>query len=96
MLSAKQINPNLKIISRAKEETSYRKMKLAGANNVVLPDKIGGHHMVSLAVVSDLIIFLDNLSISGIVESMSAEQVSFENVCPNRKELPIKGLDIRQ
>ncbi|MGJ8667705.1 MAG: potassium channel family protein [Patiriisocius sp.] len=96
VLSARQINPGLKIISRATEETSYRKMKLAGADNVILPDKIGGDHMASLVVVPDLIEFLDNLSISGDDDSINVEQVSFENVCPSGKEQAIQDLDIRK
>lgn len=96
VLSARQINPGLKIISRATEETSYRKMKLAGADNVILPDKIGGDHMASLVVVPDLIEFLDNLSISGEKDSINVEQVSFEKVCPHNKELAIQDLDVRR
>lgn len=96
VLSARQINPKLKIISRATEETSYRKMKLAGADNVILPDKIGGDHMASLVVVPDLIEFLDNLSVSGSEDSINVEQVSFENVCPSGVEKAIIDLDIRQ
>jgi len=65
VLSARQINKDLKIISRATEETSYKKLKLAGADNVILPDKIGGDHMASLVVVPDLVEFLDNLTVSG-------------------------------
>lgn len=96
VLSARQINPELKIISRATEETSYRKMKLAGADNVILPDKIGGDHMASLVVVPDLIEFLDNLSISGDEDSINVEQVSFEQVCPSLHEQAIQDLDIRK
>jgi voltage-gated potassium channel len=96
VLSARQINPDLKIISRAIEETSYRKMKLAGADNVILLDKIGGDHMASLVVVPDLIEFLDNLSVSGSNDSINVEQVSFENVCPNGREQAIRDLSIRQ
>ena len=61
VLSARQINSELCIISRASQETSYNKLKMAGANNVILPDKIGGDHMASLVVVPDLIEFIDNL-----------------------------------
>ena len=96
VLSARQINPNLKIISRATEETSYRKMKLAGADNVILPDKIGGDHMASLVVVPDLIEFLDNLSISGDDDSINVEQVPFEKVCPSGEEMAIIDLDVRK
>ena len=53
VLSARQLNEKLKIISRASEITSYKKLKLAGADNVILPDKIGGEHMASLIVSPD-------------------------------------------
>ena len=51
VLSTRQINKNINIISRASQESSYEELKLAGANNVILPDKIGGDHMASLVVV---------------------------------------------
>jgi len=96
VLSARQMNKNLRIISRATEETSYNKLKLAGANNVIMPDKIGGDHMASLVVVPDLVEFLDNLSVSGEHDSINVEQVAFENVCPSGVEQAISDLDIRK
>lgn len=96
VLSARQINPDLKIISRATEESSYQKLKLAGANNVIMPDRIGGDHMASLIVVPDLVEFLDNLTVSGEQDSINVEQVAFENVCKDGVELPIKQLDLRK
>ena len=96
VLSARQINKNLKIISRATEESSYKKLKLAGADNVIMPDKIGGDHMASLVVVPDLIEFLDNLSVSGKNDSMNVEQIPFEKVCPDGIELAIYDLDVRK
>ncbi len=85
VLSARQINKNLKIISRATEETSYQKLKLAGADNVIMPDKIGGDHMANLVVTPDLVEFLDNLSVSGEQDSINVEQIPFEKVCPDEK-----------
>lgn len=96
VLSARQLNKNLKIISRASEETSYKKLKLAGADNVIMPDKIGGEHMASLVVVPDLVEFLDNLSVSGEHDSMNVEQVSFEKICPKGIEQAIMDLDLRK
>ncbi|HBY69298.1 MAG TPA: potassium channel protein, partial [Flavobacteriaceae bacterium] len=96
VLSSRQINPTLKIISRASEETSYQKLKLAGANNVVMPDKIGGDHMANLVVTPDLVEFLDNLSVSGEKDSINVEQIPFENVCPDGIEKAILDLDIRK
>ena len=72
VLSARQINKDLKIISRATEETSYKKLKLAGADNVIMPDKIGGDHMASLVVVPDLVEFLE---IGKDSQSLSLEQI---------------------
>jgi len=96
VLSARQMNKDLVIISRASEETSYKKLKLAGANNVIMPDKIGGEHMASLVVVPDLVEFLDNLSVSGENDSMNVEQIPFEKVCPDGKEQAISELDLRR
>ena len=96
VLSARQLNKDLKIISRATEETTLKKLKLAGANNVIMPDRIGGDHMASLVVTPDLIEFLDNLSVSGDDDSMNVEQVPFSKVCPEGKEMAIKDLDLRK
>ncbi len=96
VLSARQINNNLRIISRAAEETSYKKLKLAGADNVIMPDRIGGDHMASLVVVPDLVEFLDNLTVSGEEDSINVEQIAFEKVCADGKELAITDLDLRK
>lgn len=65
VLSARQMNKDLFIISRASQATSVRKLEFAGANKVIMPDKIGGDHMASLVVMPDLITFMDQLSIEG-------------------------------
>lgn len=96
VLSARQLNRTLKIISRASEETSYKKMKLAGADDVIMPEKIGGDHMASLVVVPDLVEFLGNLTVSGEQDSINVEQIPFEKICPSGQELAIKDLDIRK
>jgi voltage-gated potassium channel len=96
VLSARQINEKLKIISRATEETSSRKLKLAGADNVIMPDKIGGDHMASLVVVPDLVEFLDNLTVSGEEDSINVEQIPFEKICPDGREPAIMDIDLRQ
>ncbi|QIE59057.1 potassium channel protein [Rasiella rasia] len=96
VLSARQMNSNLKIISRATEDTSFQKLKLAGADNVILPDKIGGDHMANLVVTPDLVEFLDNLAVSGSGDSINVEQIPFEKVCSNGEEKAIKELDIRK
>lgn len=95
VLSARQIKKDLRIISRASQETSYEKLKLAGANNVILPDRIGGDHMASLVVVPDLIEFIDNLAIVGET-NINIEEISAEKLYDvNKHERTIKDLDLR-
>jgi len=65
VLSARQYNKNATLISRASNDTSERKLKIAGANNVIMPDKLGGDHMASLVVSPDIIEFVDKLSLDG-------------------------------
>ncbi|WP_034059962.1 potassium channel family protein [Lacinutrix jangbogonensis] len=95
VLSARQLNKDACIISRASEETSYQKLKLAGANNVILPDRIGGDHMASLVVVPDLIEFIDNLSIGGN-ENVNIEEIDVDKLYNTSGKLKtIKDLDLR-
>ncbi len=94
VLSARQINKGLKIISRASQDASYKKIRLAGADNVIMPDRIGGDHMASLVVVPDLIEFLDNLSIVG-KKSINIEEVSFEDMFDDQKERTIRTIEMR-
>lgn len=94
VLSARQINKKIGIISRASQESSYKKLKLAGANNVIMPDKIGGDHMASLVVMPDLVEFLDNLSILDD-NKVNVEEVAIEAITSNGGLQTIKDLDFR-
>jgi len=47
-LATREISPTINIISRASEEANISKMKLAGANNVIIPEDIGGSYIASL------------------------------------------------
>lgn len=59
VLTARELNRNITIISRASEYTSVRKLKIAGANNVIMPDSIGGAHMAMLTLMPDVKEFID-------------------------------------
>ena len=95
VLSARQINNELTIISRASQETSYNKLKLAGANNVILPDRIGGDHMASLVVIPDLVEFIDNLGIVG-ERNINVEEVKVEQLYNVKEVKTIRDLDLRK
>jgi len=95
VLSARQLNKDLLIISRASSESSCAKLKLAGANNVIMPDKIGGDHMASLVAIPDLVEFLDNLSIMG-ENSVNIEQIAIEALTDDVKNKTLRDLDFRK
>lgn len=59
VLSARTINKSMHIISRASFEWSDVKLKIAGADNVIMPDLVGGRRMAKLVARPDIIAFLD-------------------------------------
>ena len=61
VLSARQLKPDIVIVSRVSEEQNQRKLELAGANHVIMPDKIGGDYMAVLLTVPEVIQFLGAL-----------------------------------
>lgn len=79
VLSARELNSNLTIISRASQGSSVRKLKIAGASNVIMPDSLGGAHMASLVITPDVIEFLDHITIQGD-SKINLEEINFENI----------------
>jgi voltage-gated potassium channel len=63
VLTAKQYNPEIKIISRASKDSSVSKLKVAGATNVIMPDKLGGAHMATMVMNPDIMELLSLISI---------------------------------
>jgi voltage-gated potassium channel len=79
VLSARALNPGIQIISRASDSNTMPKLKKAGADNVILPDKIGGTHMATLVSKPDVIEFIDYLS-GEEGESINMESVPYEEL----------------
>jgi len=95
VLSARQFNKNCTIVSRASNDSSYSKLKIAGADNVIMPDKLGGAHMASLVVTPDIMEFIDRLSIEG-ESSSNIEELIIENLPQEYKNKSILDLDLRK
>lgn len=79
VLSARQLNKNITIISRASSESSSKKLLIAGADKIIMPDKIGGMHMASLLVTPNLVEFVEKIT---MIDEGSA----------NLEEIPVNGL----
>ena len=95
VLSARQLNKDLFIISRASKVTSQKKLQLGGANKVIMPDKIGGDHMASLVVIPDLITFMDKLSMEG-EHTTNLEEVAIEDFQDQVECNSLRDLDLRR
>ena len=95
VLSARQMNEKLFIISRASQVTSVKKLEFAGANKVIMPDKIGGDHMASLVVMPDLVTFMDKLSVEG-EHTTNLEEVEIEEFQNQLDCSSIRDLDLRR
>lgn len=95
VLTARQLNAKLFIISRASQVTTQKKLEFAGANKVIMPDKIGGDHMASLIVMPDLITFINNLSTEGD-NTTHLEEVTIADFKNQIDCSSIRDLDLRR
>ncbi|MBA2277552.1 MAG: potassium channel protein [Chloroflexia bacterium] len=60
-LSARALRPDLAIVARAEDEDAVRKLRRAGANQVVSPYAMGGRQMAQLAVRPSAVDFVETL-----------------------------------
>jgi len=93
-LTARSLNPGLKIISRAASESSEKKMKIAGVNSVIMPEKVGGAHMATLVAKPDIVEFLEHLTIHDVHNTQIFEIMS-NDLPPSLHNKPIRELGIR-
>ncbi|MDQ6757541.1 MAG: potassium channel protein [Bacteroidota bacterium] len=88
VLSARSLNNNIQIISRSSNPGSAAKLRKAGADSVISPDKIGGTHMATLVSKPDVIEFIDYLS-GEEGDSIHLESVGYETLPQELKDKPL-------
>jgi voltage-gated potassium channel len=94
VLTAREINPSMKIISRALKDNADVKLKRAGADNVIMPDKIGGQRMAKLVAQPDIVEFIEIILLQS-AENVVLEQISCESIASCYDGKSIRELDIR-
>jgi len=81
VLSAREMNSKIKIISRASKVGSDAKLRRAGADNVIMPDKVGGTKMAELVTQPDTIEFLEKLMEES--QDVGLEEIVCEDIHEN-------------
>ena len=91
VLSARSMSNKIRIISRASDHSSIIKLKKAGADNVIMPDRIGGTHMATLISKPDVIEFIDFLS-GEEGEPINIESVAYEDLPEQIKDKSLRDV----
>ena len=92
-LSARAARPDLFIVARASDEDAAKKLRLAGADRVVLPYASAGREMANFALKPQVAAFLDVVS-SGGGPSFRLEEIEVPASCVHAGE-SIRGLRVR-
>lgn len=104
VLTARDLNPKLRIVARAAEEQAEAKLLRAGANHVVAPTIIGGHRMAVALTKPAVSEFMDSITANEL--GLGFEQVEVEadssligkelRSTPIRSELDVVIISIRR
>ncbi len=94
VLTAREMNPNLRIISRSSNSQSDNKLKRAGAHNVIMPDRLGGQHMAKLVAQPDIIEFIDHILLQS-ADGVNLVEISCKDLSGCFAGASIKNLNVR-
>lgn len=94
VITARHMKKDLTIISRASNDSSEMKLRRAGANNVIMPEKVGGAHMGYLVTKPDVMEFVDLITGQRGNDFQIAE-LNVDLVNKRFQECTIAELDIR-
>lgn len=95
VITARDLNPKLTIISRAATESADKKLKAVGADHVVMPEGVGGGHMATLVMSPNIVDFLDHLSIDGS-SAINLEEVEVCQITDQEGSMVLRDLALRQ
>lgn len=95
VLTARELNNKMTIISRASDEHSYSKLMRAGATNVIMPDIVGGTRMAKLVTQPDIMEFLEMIMLREGVD-VNLEEISCNDLASSFVNVSISKLDIRK
>ena len=96
VLTARKLHSQIVIVSRASEDQNQSKLKWAGADHVIMPDKIGGDYMAALLTVPYLIHFLGTLDWWKDETSPNVEEVKLNQLPKKFQNKTLEELELRE
>jgi len=94
VLSAREFNKSMTIISRASDDHTDVKLQRAGADKVIMPDKIGGQRMAKLVTEPDTIEFLEYI-INQSEQDITLAEIPCANMGNCTQNKTIQELNLR-
>lgn len=94
VLTARQLNPNLRIVTRATNRQAERKLLRAGANHVVMTEVIGGFYMATLIHQPNVVEFFSIISNMGEVP-IHFKEVDYYQLKKAYRDKSIRELSLR-
>jgi voltage-gated potassium channel len=94
-LTARELNPDINIISRASDERVEKKLLRAGANHIVMPDALGGFHMAHIVTKPFIVEFVEMLSGFGDSE-YKLEEINYLHIKMEYRDKSLAELNIRK
>ena len=93
-LSARAARPELSIVARASDEDAERKLKLAGADRVVMPYATAGRVMANLVIKPQVTAFLD-VVMTAEGNDFQLEEIEVGRTCPQAGK-SLRDLRVRE
>jgi voltage-gated potassium channel len=94
VLSARQLAPKINIISRAMDPRSEKKLMMAGANHVVMPEQIGGFYMATLVSKPGAVEFFSFIT-REYQSDIRFEEIRFEDLPASCRHVAMSDLHLR-
>jgi voltage-gated potassium channel len=95
VLAVRELRKDIIIVARASNHHAVSKLKLGGANNVIMPDVIGGSHMASLISSPDVMEFMENIKAEGL-DGVNIQSISFNELTTEFQNKTIKELEAKR
>lgn len=95
VVSARQLNKEMRIVSRANQHSTERKLLAAGANYTVSPNLVGGAHLAHNLMKPDVVEFLDLLDVGG-TSAQNIEEILVSDLPDSAQAHILRDLDIRK